>query len=185
MIIIVCLLHSKQRGALSFSESGRHGSHGCAVGELCVCCLGNQPTDSSRLLRTGCCCWRLISLLNSRADPWGEKLGLLKSVAKSCSFYLSQDFSLDLFVPEWAEEKVLSFLSAFFLEHRLRRCRVLVAQKPRKVLEILPCPEAAVLGTAGAGVLGLSVSPTHDTGHANINTVAGLHPPGLKSISMT
>lgn len=114
MIIIVCLLHSKQRGALSFSESGRHGSHGCAVGELCVCCLGNQPTDSSRLLRTGCCCWRLISLLNSRADPWGEKLGLLKSVAKSCSFYLSQDFSLDLFVPEWAEEKVLSFLSAFF-----------------------------------------------------------------------
>lgn len=47
------------------------------------------------------CCWRqLISLLNSRAGSRGEKLGLLKSVAKSCSFYLSQDFSLDLSVPE-------------------------------------------------------------------------------------
>lgn len=114
MIINVCLLHSKQRGALSSSESGRHGSYVCTVGELCVCCFCNQPTDSSRLLRTDCCCWQLISLLNSRADPWGEKWGLLKSVVKSCSFYLSQDFSVDLFVPEWAEEEVLSFLSAFF-----------------------------------------------------------------------
>jgi len=41
---------------------------------------------------------------------------------------------------------------------------------------VLPCPEQAVLGKAGAGGLGRSVSPVHGTRLANLNTVPGFHP---------
>lgn len=107
MIISVFLLHNKQHGALSFSESKRHASYICTVGEPCICRFCNWPTNPSRFLRPDCCCWQLISLLNARADSWGEKLGLLKSVTKSCSFHVSQDFMFDLFISERAGEPFL------------------------------------------------------------------------------
>lgn len=145
MIINVFLLHNKQHRTLSFPESGRQANYICTVGELCIYCFCDQPTNPSRFPRPDYCSWQLISLLNSRADSRGEKLSLLKSVAKSCSFSLSQDFSLDLFISEWAEEKTLSFLSAF-LEGSLGNVLLLSVQKVCKVWEVLqPRPAPSVL----------------------------------------
>lgn len=148
MIISVFLLHNKQHGALSFSESKRHASYICTVGEPCICRFCNWPTNPSRFLRPDCCCWQLISLLNARADSWGEKLGLLKSVTKSCSFHLSRDFMFDAFISAWAGE---SFWST---EHG--DSQLLVTQRACKWLgtAALPCPE---LGQAGAVGLSLPV----------------------------
>lgn len=177
MIINVFLLHNKQHRTLSFPESGWQANYICTVGELCICCFCNQPTNPSRFLRPDYCSWQLISLLNSRAGSRGEKLSLLKSVAKSCSFYLSQDFSLNLLVSEWAEWKILSFLSVF-LEGSLRNVLVLSVQEVCKVLEVLQsCPALSTLCWEGRSRRTGSVcAPRQGTWHSILNSVPGGHP---------
>lgn len=176
MIINVFLLHNKQHRTFSFPESGRQANYICTVGELCICCFCNQPTNPSRFPRPDYCCWQLISLLNSRADSWRAKLGLLKSVAKSCSFSLSQDFSLNLFISEWAEERNLSFLSAF-LEGSLCNVLLLSVQKVCKVLVLLSCPALSVLCREGRSKRTGSVcAPRQGTWHSSLNSVPGVHP---------
>lgn len=175
MIINVFLLHNKQHRTRSFLESGRQANHICTVGELCICCFCNQPTNPSRFLRPDYCCWQLISLLHSRAGSRGEKLGLLKSVTKSCSFSLSQGFSLNLFISEWTELKILYFLSALSEAACVMFCSCLCRRCARcRSPAVLPCPECPVLGRQEQD---RSVcAPSQGTWHSSLNSVPGVHP---------
>lgn len=158
MIINVFLLHNKQHRTLSFPESGRQANYICTVGELCIHCFCNQPTNPSRFPRPDYCSWQLIPLVHSRAGSRGEISG------KSCSFFLSQDFSLNLFISEWAEEKILYFLESL-LGGQPVFCFCLCRRCARCWMSCSPVlPRMSRAGKAGAGGQDLYVLPVRAHG---------------------
>lgn len=114
----VCLLMSSYctwlHGALSFSESRRHA----VTSALRVSCAFTAPAVSQqtspdfRGQNVAASSFSLYSTLEQilRMKSWA----CWNQWAKSCSLHFSQDFVVELFISEWADEKVLSSLRAFF-----------------------------------------------------------------------